>query len=349
MDKKVFTAGTVLRAADVNTYLTSSRNYLLNADFNINQRAFTSTTTNGAYGFDRWKLAASGGCTYSTQAFTPGAAPVSGYEAARFARLVTTGQSGTSVFSILQQSIEDVRTLAGETAVISFWAKADSGTPSVAIEIEQEFGSGGSPSTGVKTAVGKVAISTVWARYSLTVSVPSITGKTIGTTANTSYMNVNLWVSAGTDFNARTTSLGIQSNTFDIWGVQIEEGSTPTPFSRATPTIASELAACQRYFFQNTNPLYFAQVNYWGGTAFYAVFQYPVQMRVTPTTVSTSAVSTFSVLGNGANTVCSTATFVGNSPFGAYVNGSCAGGNTAQAGTLFGNTAAAFFSFSAEF
>lgn len=240
MPKKNFVAGTVLRAADVNEYLSTSRNVILNSDFSINQRAFTSTTTNGTYGFDRWKLFYSGGSTtYSAQAFTPGTAPVSGYEAQNYARLVTTGYT-SSGWSILQQPIEDVRTFAGQTVTFSFWAKAGSGTPKIMPSVEQNFGSGGSPSSPVRTYGSAVTLSTSWARYSVTISVPSISGKTIGSTANTSSIFAELWVS-GED-------AGYQNATFDIWGIQVEEGSTATPFARATPTIASELTACQRYF-----------------------------------------------------------------------------------------------------
>lgn len=348
MPKKTFVAGTVLRAADTNEYLTSSQNVLLNGDFSINQRMFTSTSTGGTYGLDRWRLLSSSGCTYSVQSFVAGAAPVAGYEAINYARLVTAGQSGTSVYSTLSQPIEDVRTLSGQTAVVSFWAKAASGTPSIAVDLTQAFGSGGSPSATVYTPAGKVTLSTAWERYSVSVNVPSISGKTVGTTANTSYLEVDLWVSGGTDFNTRASSIGIQTNTFDIWGVQVEEGSVATPFSRATPTIQSELAACQRYYWRNTNPGYFAQVSYWGGTQFYASFSFPVVMRATPT-ASSSAAGNFSVLGNGTNTVTSTATFVGGSTFSCYVNGVCSAGSTGASGTLFANTAGTFFDVSAEF
>jgi hypothetical protein len=249
MPKKVFTAGSVLRAADVNEYLTTSRNVILNADFAINQRVFTSTTVNTAYGHDRWSLeTGSGTSTYSTQAFTPGAAPVAGYEASNFARIVTSGQTGTVAYSLLQQHVEDVRTFAGQTVTVSFWAKAGSGTPKIAVSLDQRFGSGGSPSAIVTTPVGTATLSTVWARYSVSVDLPDLTGKTIGTTANTSSLLLRLWVSGSAALDPAAQGIGIQNNTFDIWGIQLEEGSTATPFSRATPTIQSELAACQRYY-----------------------------------------------------------------------------------------------------
>jgi hypothetical protein len=226
----------------------AGKNKIINGDFAINQRNFTSGSSGDPYGLDRWRMQSSSGCTYSAQTFTPGTAPVAGYEAINFARMLTTGQSGTSVYSILTQYIEDVRTFANQTITISFWAKSASGIPKIAIELEQAFGAGGSPSSPVGVYAGQVTLSTSWTRYSVTVAVPSISGKTIGTTANTSNLGLNLWVSAGTDFNTRSGSLGIQSNTFDIWGVQMEAGSVATAFQTATGTIQGELAACQRYY-----------------------------------------------------------------------------------------------------
>lgn len=222
------------------------RNAIINGDFRINQRAFTSTTTSGTYGFDRWVLITNNGtCTHSTQAFTVGNA-ISGYEPINHARMVTSGQTLAGAFSLLVQKIEDVRTFAGQTITISFWAKAASGTPKVVIETEQYFGAGGSPSANVTTYAGQATLSTSWNRYSVTVAVPSISGKTLGTTAGSSFFELNLWTSAGTDFNARTNSLGIQSTTIDFWGVQVEAGSVATPFEQRP--IGTELALCKRYY-----------------------------------------------------------------------------------------------------
>jgi hypothetical protein len=230
-------------------YGQAGKNKIINGDFFWNQRNFTSFTTT-SYGFDRWSCNISDGTvTYSAQTFTVGAAPVAGYEAKNYARVVTSGQTLATARTNFNQNIEDVRTFAGQTATISFWAKAATGTPKIAVELNQSFGTGGSPSTGVTTYAGQVTLSTSWARYSVTVAVPSIAGKTLGTDANSSALQCNLFVSAGSNFNSRTGSLGIQSNTFDIWGVQAEYGSKVTPFQTASGgNPQAELAMCQRYY-----------------------------------------------------------------------------------------------------
>lgn len=268
------------------------KNKVINGDFSINQRAFTSTTTTGTYGFDRWLLgAADGTTTYSTQAFTLGTAPVTGYEGTNFCRLVTTGQTLTTAQSTVEQRIESVRSFANQTITVSFWAKANTGTPKVAVELDQNFGSGGSPSAAVQTYAGQVTLSTSWARYSVTVAVPSISGKTLGTTAGTDYLALRLWVSAGSSFNARTGTLGIQTNTFDFWGVQAEAGSVATAFTLSSGSINGELAACQRYYFRikatdNSQPF---------GTGYVAttstirtIVPFPVELRAVPTALEQS-------------------------------------------------------------
>ncbi len=228
----------------------AGKNKIINGDFALNQRAFTSTTSNGVYTFDRFQTSASDGTsTFSAQTFTLGTAPVSGYEGKNFINVQSASQTAASARTRIDQKIESVRTLAGQTATISFWAKAATGTPKVAVEIVQYFGTGGSPSANVNTVAGQVTLSTSWARYSVTVAVPSLSGKTTGT-ANDDFLQLALWTSAGTDFNSRTGSLGIQSATISLWGVQAEDGSVATAFQTATGTLQGELAACQRYYYR---------------------------------------------------------------------------------------------------
>ena len=272
---------------------TAGKNKIINGDFYINQRNFTSNTT-AIYGFDRWAQAFSGGTsvTNSAQVFTPGTAPVAGYEGKNYNRQVTVGQSAAGDYAQIIQRIESVRTLANQTATISFWAKAASGTPKISVELQQNFGTGGSPSTTVVTNAGQVTLSTSWARYSVTVSVPSISGATFGTN-NDDMLVLALWTSAGSTYAARTGSIGTQNNTFDLWGVQVEPGSTMTSFQTATGTLQGELAACQRYYWRASVGAY----NYLpgtgsGNTTTSVLMAFPLHqtMRVSPTSVDFSAI-----------------------------------------------------------
>jgi hypothetical protein len=290
-------------------YGQAGKNKLINGDFGINQRAFTTTTTSGTFGFDRWLMSASNGTsTYSAQTFTAGAAPVAGYEGINFARMDSTGQTLTSALTFLQQRIEDVRSFANQTITVSFWAKAASGTPKVSIETDQQFGSGGS--TRVTTYGGQVTLSTSWARYSVSFAVPSVSGKTIGTG---SYLGLYLWTSAGSDFNSRTGSLGIQTATIDFWGVQIEYGSKVTPFQTASgDSPQAELAMCQRYYYAGTANIWSGNTT--SGSLYYVSATYPVTMRgavtVTPTGSSAFGFSNTAraVLASYLNTVSIQAT-----------------------------------------
>jgi hypothetical protein len=341
MSRKVFNAGEILTASDVNNFLMdqsvmsfasaaarttaipspvegmltwledvnryefyngsawevlispSTGNAIINGAFEINQRNFTSVSPAGQtsiFGFDRWRTTGNDGTvTYSSQAFSPGAAPVVGYESSNHARILTSGQTVSTASAILVQPIEDVRSFANQTITISFWAKAASGTPKIAIELDQQFGSGGS--TRVTTLAGQVTLSTSWARYSVSVLVPSISGKTLGASST---LVLNLWVSAGSNLDARTGSLGIQSNTFDIWGVQLEAGPVATPFRRNANSLQGELAACQRYYFRASSgstlavlaPVAYAQ----NTTIVIGQVQFPVTMRVAPTSAESGNV-----------------------------------------------------------
>lgn len=274
----------------------AGKNAILNGDFRFNQRNFTSNTTSAAYNFDRWRQENSGGSfTVTPQTFSPGASPVAGYEGVNFIRGITAAQSAAGDYALLGQRIEDVRTYAGSTVTISFWAKANTGTPKIGVELSQNFGSGGSPSAQVNTAGGSVTLSTSWARYSVTVSVPTISGKTIGTTANTSYLELNLWTSSGSTNAARASSIGIQNFTADIWGVQVEPGSVATGFEIATGTIATELLACMRYYYRfsvTSGNLTLGHGFQTATTDHMIVMIHPVPMRVAPTSFDTSGLQT---------------------------------------------------------
>ena len=330
----------------------AGKNKIINGDFYVNQRNFSSTTTSSVYMFDRWtQYLADGTVTYSAQTFTPGTAPVAGYEGKNFIRCVTTGQTLTSAAALLIQNIEDVRTLAGQTATISFWAKAGSGTPKVAVEAYQSFGTGGSPSAAVSTPAGAVTLTTSWARYSVTVAIPSISGKTLGTN-NDPTLALNLWTSAGTNFNTRASSIGIQTTTIDIWGVQIEAGSVATPFTTATGTLSGELAACQRYYYRNgglgnSNGFLDGTVYAVSTTNFVVNARMPVTMRISPS-FNYSGITIYDLVGSVSTALTSLSINQGN-PNTPYLYGGVASGlSITKTYMLFANGANNWLEFSSE-
>ena len=216
----------------------AGKNKIINGDFGIWQRGTTVSIPNvtDVFGPDRFNayVAFTGGTSsWTQQTFTPGTAPVAGYEGQYFAR-ITCGS--TSSYTEFGQRIEDVRTFAGQTVTFSFWAKASASlvfTP----YIFQRYGSGGSAQTAVNGSA--ITLTTSWTRYTVTLAVPSISGKTIGTSSS---------IFASLLYNSGT----LNSATIDLWGWQVEAGSVATAFQTATGTIQGELAACQRYYYRQT-------------------------------------------------------------------------------------------------
>ena len=223
--------------------LAGFRNAIINGNFDIWQRGTSFTASD--YGADRWvNLATGSTCTMSRQAFALGQTAVPG-EPTYFCRMAVSSVAGAGNLSALNQRIESVRTFAGQQITTSFWIKADA-TKNIAVELVQNFGGGGLPSPEV-TGIGslKVSIGTSWQKVTVTATLPSISTKVLGTSDN-SVVGLLIWFDAGSNFNARTDSLGQQSGTFDIAQVQLEPGPVATPFERRP--IGTELALCQRYY-----------------------------------------------------------------------------------------------------
>jgi hypothetical protein len=279
-------------------YGQAGKNKIINGAFNVWQRGttFSPATATPIYSADRFTGYANfsaGTYTVSQQAFTAGTAPVAGYESQYFVRH-SFPTSGTISYAEFGQKIEDVRTFAGQTVTLSFWAKASSAVTSPTFTITQNFGSGGSGS--VSTGSYAPTLSTSWTRYSVTVTLPSIAGKTIGT-------NNFLYVQYFTASVATSTVL-------DFWGWQLEYGSKATPFQTATGTLQGELAACQRYYFRTTgqaaasNDLLPATM--FSSTSITGVMRFPVPMR-TAATCSFSAAGDFQFVWSAGTSVISAA------------------------------------------
>ncbi len=258
----------------------SNKNVIINGNFDIWQRG-TSQTASGYGSDDRWRNDVNVSTQAKTQElFLLGQTDVPN-NPTFYSRVVVTSVADIAAYAKKLQAIESVTTFAGETATLSFWARTDV-NKNMAVEFTQNFGTGGTPSTPI-TAIGvtTVPLTTAWTKYTYTVNIPSISGKTLGTDGNDT-LGLHFWFEAGSNNDARTNALGQQSGTFDIAQVKLEGGSVATPFE--PKSVAEELQACQRYYYRSaTFNLYLMGRYLQGGGAGYNMYTFPVQMRAVPT------------------------------------------------------------------
>ncbi|ABE64060.1 hypothetical protein Nham_3328 [Nitrobacter hamburgensis X14] len=264
--------------------LSGFRNKIINGNFDVWQRGTTQTSL--GYGSDdRWlNDVFESTQSHSQQNFTLGQTDVPG-NPKYFSRTVVTSGVTSTCAVVKKQRIEDVRTLSGRVATLTFYAKADA-SKSIAFSIEQGFGTGGAPSSNVNPAGTKVNLTTSWQKFTQTVSIPSISGKTLGTDEN-SWLQVSFWFNAGSSFDSRTGALGLQSGTFDIARVSLVEGDATAEADPFSPRhIQQEVALCQRYFcIQDASVRGYSRSGVMTETPVY----WPVMMRASPTVSLVSA------------------------------------------------------------
>jgi hypothetical protein len=288
------------------------RNLIHNPMFNVAQRGAGPFTAYG-YTLDRWFQWISGGDAISTVPFDindAGRVAIGDEAASQMIASTVTGTNTASSETSLSQYMENVRRLGGKAVTVSFWAQA-SAALKLGASIDQLFGTGGSPSARVNGNGQSVTLATSWARYTLTFNVPSTAGKTLGTNGNDS-TQLSLWLScssANADY-VRSGSIGQQSGTINLWGIQLEiaaPGQTqPTPLERIE--YADDLRHSQRFY--QTGLLFLATNNNAASGQLQIAAPFPVVMRATPTAAIVSNASTNIsglALGATATTIFNTA------------------------------------------
>ena len=287
------------------------KNKIINGNMSIAQRG-TSFSHNGAT--SRWPVDRFFSLMYDTGYASPTGGTVSQVTIStdsvsdggvQFTEAIRVTPHTSSKLCYLYQKIEDVRQFSNTTVTFSFYARVNSGTftPSNGLRFEQSFGSGGS--TEVNTFVDwPKAITTSWQRFEVTVSLPSISGKTIGTG---NHLNVMFYS------NENISTVGW----LEITGVQLEIGSVATTFERRP--VGIELSLCQRYY--TDCGTWFVQGYGYGtgsdGTG--SALMFPTTMRATPTMSKPSGQDDG---GSAANMVFNNTSTRGTSPEAVSTNGS---------------------------
>lgn len=274
-----FAALTAATETALNTVRDSTgvNNLLINSRFEVDQRAASPATVTGAstgWIADRWKCTSGTG---ATNVLTRTAISTGSFAGAPRYKMAWNRSVAGSSTSYIHQRIEDVRNGAGKSVTVAFNAAVSSGTSDITVSLTQCFGTGGSPSSDV-TTVGATTITVTTStstRHTVTISCPSISGKTIGSNED-SYLEVRI---------NRASATG--TGTVDLWDPQCVIGSTAPTYVARNPQ--QELALCQRYYCTGTNN----HIGYSAtGSACGARRSFPVTMRTAPTVTQTN-VSTF--------------------------------------------------------
>jgi hypothetical protein len=314
-------------------YGQAGKNKVINGNFGIWQRGTSFTIASGsAYTADRFQVSSgSGGTVAATrQTFTAGQTDVP--NAIYFLQLAYS-VSGTDAV-LIDHRVEDVNTFAGQSVTFSFYAKVSSGTKSITPRFVQDFGSGGSAT--VVTSLTAQTLTTSWQRFTITSTVPSVSGKTIGTS---SYLRLDLLASPSGTL------------TYSLANVQLEAGSTATAFQTATGTIQGELAACQRYYYSHVSgdAKSIANSAYYASNQVYGTLQFPVTMRVAPTAVFATGTDYYSNAAAGTSDLLNSFTADRLSTNGCWIfNSTEASGTIGYAGVFRTANASASLAFSAE-
>lgn len=255
-----------------------SRNFLHNPYFNIQQRG-QGPWTAGGYTADRWKLDFGAPDTNSVSVIqlTDAQRAAIGDEAASYGLQNTfTGSATAGAYSRVIQPVEKLRRLSGKTVTLSFFAQS-SAALSVGVNCQQYFGSGGSPSAVVVVPGQGVSIATTFARYQVTLTVPSIAGKTLGTNGD-DFTMFNIWFSSSSTISPNS-GIGVQSGTITLWGMQLEIGSQATPLEKIDPQV--DITNCTRFFQAYGYPLITGYAV--GGNSVYIWAPLTTPMRASPT------------------------------------------------------------------
>lgn len=320
----------------------AGKNKIINGDFGVWQRGTSGFTFGGGFNADRFKYYMDGTgvtATITQQALTPGS--IVGIDSPYCFQWSQTVAGSGATTSQLYQLVENVQNFAGQTAVLSFYAKSDATRTAVAPTVNQNFGSGGSATVAATvTAVSgnPTNLTTAWQRFSYTVALASITGKTVGTS---SYLEVSIKLPLNT------------TQVTQIVGVQLEAGSTATSFQTASGSIQGEIALCQRYYYRTSPSASGTPVTTNGGIITTTIAQVyvpmPVTMRVNPSTLDYSAIDWYN-FGNNTTYNGGTYTITAATPNNVslrYTHGSAVF-TAGQVGAFTSNGSSAYLGFGAE-
>lgn len=287
------------------------KNRIINGDMRIDQRAAgaSSTAGNGTYTTcDRWATFSVASSKYTVQQNAGSVTPPTGFTNYLGATSSAATSLGATDYYLISQRIEgfNVSDLAwgtanAKTVTLSFWARSS---------LTGTFGGSINSNSYTRAYPFTYTISSANTWTQISVTIPGDTTGTWLTSNNIGLIvlfnlgcgstvsgTAGAWNGTGDIYSATgaTSVVGTNGATFYLTGVQLEVGSTATPFERRM--YGQELALCQRYYekgFSIDAVPSSANAAYWNGGGLGVVafatnslrsisINYRVEKRATPT------------------------------------------------------------------
>ena len=292
------------------------RNKIINGACVIDQRnagASVTLTSGGIFTVDRFDGVedTDGAMTAQQDTSTP-----NGFiNSLKFTTTTADASLGATQYATCRQMIEGLNcadlgwgTANAKTVTLSFWVRSS---------LTGTFG--GALTNGAFNRsypfTYLISVADTWEQKTITIA-----GDTSGTWLTTNGIGIRVqfglgvgstysgtagaWAGAGyISATGATSVVGTNGATFYITGVQLEAGTTASPFEYRQ--YGTELALCQRYCWVNTpgtnSPMSMGGV-WQTASQFNGVVQFPVPMRASPSFSYLSAVSNYGIVTNGVVT-----------------------------------------------
>ena len=257
----------------ISKYALNGKNLLINGGFDVWQRGTSFAGGTNQYTADRWflrRLVDHGNIMVTKTV----ADSLSGVVPAAPNFFLTLSVGAFEDASIAQR-IEYLPQFSDKTLTCSFWICRLNGDGELDVQLNAHFGTGGTPTAYTRpltgTSSGTAFPSGTWfEQRTVTMDVPDLSGYSLGTDANTSYLEVEI---------SFLNAMGYGS-TCMISGVQLEFGDTATDFEYRHP--AEELALCQRYYETGTERVVATQYQVNRVAVGTVTYQAPKRVAVNP-------------------------------------------------------------------
>ena len=349
---------------------TGFKNRIINGAMTIDQRnAGASVTPAGtSYALDRWVAGMSLASKFSVQQNAGSVTPPVGFTNYLGCTSLSAYSVGSSDNFVIVQRIEGYNvadlgwgSASAQTVTVSFWVRSS---------LTGTFGGSLRNADNTRSYPFSYTISSAntWEQKSITIA-----GDTTGTwltttgigiaaafslgTGTTSSGTAGAWTAGSfTSATGATSVVGTNGATWYVTGVQLEKGSTATPFEFRS--IGQELALCQRYYYKLFPGVVLANLGiggHAGSTTSQGETIFPVTMRTAPAALEQSGTANqygTTILGTSVPACSSVPTFLRANVQSAVSQFTVASGLTQGQATFLRtdgtNGANAFLAWSAE-